>query len=111
MHEIQTKVLYMYLYMYIYTGRGGVIISYIVALTLCCGKRKHRHFVRLYLTSSLIDGLDGACFWVISVVPTAAVSRHGRTRVIFHVYIAQFYLQHGGGNIVLSNDVIVAHHP
>ena len=35
--------------------------------------------------------IDAVCFWVIFVVPTAAVNRHGRTRVIFHVYAIYTY--------------------
>jgi len=34
--------------------------------------------------------IDGVCFWVIFVVQSAAVSRHGRYWVIIHVYMAQF---------------------
>ena len=46
---------------------------------------KHCYYARFYITI-----IDRVCFWDISVVQSATVSRYGRTRVIFHVYIAQF---------------------
>ena len=42
------------------------------------------------------------CFWVTSVVPSAAVSRHGRTPVIFHDTYNM-----AAATLVLGNGVIV----
>ena len=51
---------------------------------------------------SLCEGLynkliDGVCFWVISVVPSAAVSRYGRNRIILSLH--NVYPQHSDGSI------------
>ena len=36
---------------FLHMGCGDVIISTTVAMTPCCGERKHCHFVRFYITS------------------------------------------------------------
>ena len=48
---------------------------------------------------SLCELIDGICFCVSFVVPSTAVSRHGRTQSYFILFtLHSVYPQHGGGN-------------
>jgi len=60
--------------------------------TPCCGWWIALSLRRFLCTSKKL--IDGVRFWVIFVVPSAAVSRHGRSRVKLH----NVYPQYGGGN-------------